>query len=90
MPTEEQIKELAHAFWEQEDRPEGKDLEHYFRAKKTLEEQEKAHVIELAPPPTIPELPPPPPIPEFAPRSPVTSTVPHANKGRKYTRHKKK
>ena len=51
MITEERIKELAHSIWEQEGRPNGKDIEHYFRAKKILEEQESSRVIELAPPP---------------------------------------
>ncbi len=53
MPTEEQIRELAHAIWEKEGRPEQKDVEHYFRAKQILEEQEASRVIELAPPPPI-------------------------------------
>jgi hypothetical protein len=44
MPTEEQIKELAYQMWEQEGRPEGKDVEHYFTAKQILEEQEAAQV----------------------------------------------
>jgi hypothetical protein len=39
MVTEQQIKELAFAIWEEEGRPEGKDLEHYFRAKQILEER---------------------------------------------------
>ena len=60
MLTEEQIKELAHALWEEEGRPEGKDVEHYFRAKQILEEKEMARAIELPPPPPIPELSPPP------------------------------
>ena len=42
MVTEEQIRELAYAIWEQEGRPEGKDLEYYFRAKQMLEEREIA------------------------------------------------
>jgi hypothetical protein len=42
MPTEEQIKEMAYQMWEQEGRPEGKDVEHYFAAKQMLEEQEAA------------------------------------------------
>jgi len=42
MVTEEQIRELAYTIWEQEGRPEGKDLEYYFRAKKILEEREVA------------------------------------------------
>ena len=49
MVTEEQIKSLAFSIWEREGCPEGKDVEHYFRAKKILEEQEAAQVLELAP-----------------------------------------
>ena len=56
MVTEEQIKELALEIWEQEGRPEGKDVEHYFRAKQILEEKENARVIELPPSPPIPQL----------------------------------
>jgi hypothetical protein len=40
MPTEEQIKQLAHNLWEQEGRPAGKDVEHYLAAKRILTEQE--------------------------------------------------
>jgi len=40
MVTEEQIRELAYAIWEQEGRPEGKDMEYYFHAKQMLEERE--------------------------------------------------
>lgn len=35
--TEEQIKQLAYSIWEREGRPDGKDVEHYFRAKAILE-----------------------------------------------------
>jgi hypothetical protein len=49
MITEQQIKELAFAIWEQEGRPAGKDAEHYFRAKQILEAKEAARIIELAP-----------------------------------------
>ncbi len=42
MVTEEQIRELAYAIWEQEGRLEGKDLEYYFRAKQMLEERDAA------------------------------------------------
>jgi len=52
MATEQQIKELAYAIWEEEGRPEGKDLEHYFRAKHILEERQASSLIELAPLPT--------------------------------------
>jgi len=42
MPTEEQIRQLAHSLWEQDGRPEGKDVEHYLAAKQILEKQEAA------------------------------------------------
>ena len=82
MVTEEQIRNLAHAIWEQEGSPEGKDVEHYFRAKQILEEQEASRVIELTPPPPITELPPSPPTVLLAPSQP--------SKRRKYARRKKK
>lgn len=49
MPTEEQIKQLAHTLWEQEGRPEGRDLDHYLTAKQILEEQEAAQKRPRAP-----------------------------------------
>jgi sporulation protein YlmC with PRC-barrel domain len=33
---EEETKKLAYSIWEQEDRPDGKHLEHYYRAEKIL------------------------------------------------------
>ncbi len=60
MATEEQIREMAYAIWEQEGRPEGKDLEHYLRAKQILEVKEAARIIELAPQKPPVELAPPP------------------------------
>jgi hypothetical protein len=42
MPTEEQIRQLAHSLWEQEGRPDGRDREHYLTAKGILEQQETA------------------------------------------------
>ena len=42
MPTEEKIKQLAHTLWEQEGRPEGRDVQHYLAAKEILEQQEAA------------------------------------------------
>ena len=49
MPTEEQIKQLAHSLWEQEGRPAGKDVEHYLAAKQTLQKQEAARKRPKAP-----------------------------------------
>ena len=47
MATEEQVKELAYNLWDKEGRPEGRDVEHYFTAKRMLDEQEapQAHAI---------------------------------------------
>ncbi len=42
MPTEYQIRELAYAIWEQEGRPDGKDVEHYIMARQALEAKELA------------------------------------------------
>jgi hypothetical protein len=49
MPTEQEIKQLAHTLWEQEGRPEGRDVEHYLAAKQILEEQEAAQKRPKAP-----------------------------------------
>ena len=81
MPTEEQIKELAYAIWEKEGRPEGKDAEHYFRAKQILEQQETSNVIELGPP--LPTL-------ELAPQPSTIEFVPPPVERRKFARRKKK
>jgi hypothetical protein len=36
MDNEQQIRELAYLIWEEEGRPEGKHLEHYFRAEQII------------------------------------------------------
>ena len=59
MVTEEQIRELAYAIWEQEGRPEGKDLEYYFRAKQMLEDREAASSPAKEPVPPASALQPP-------------------------------
>lgn len=58
MATEEKIRDLAYTIWEQEGRPQGKHVEHYFRAKQILEEQEavQTRATELAPPTQIKQL----------------------------------
>jgi len=50
MASEEQIRELAYSIWEKEGCPEGKDAEHYYRAKIMLEEQEAASSTAIEPP----------------------------------------
>lgn len=59
MVTEEQIRELAYAIWEQEGRPDGKDQEYYFRAKQMLEEREAASPPAKEPVPPASALQPP-------------------------------
>jgi len=44
---DDKVKELAYSIWEGEGRPEGKDIEHYFRAQKMLEETYSAPQTEL-------------------------------------------
>lgn len=41
MVTEEEIKKLARSIWEAEGCPDGKHLDHYFRAKRMLEQREE-------------------------------------------------
>jgi hypothetical protein len=48
MVNDEKIKELAYSIWEEEGRPEGKDVEHYFRARKIMEETYATPQAELA------------------------------------------
>jgi len=47
MGIDEKIKELAYSIWEEEGRPDGKDIEHYFRAQKILEETYSTPQTEL-------------------------------------------
>jgi hypothetical protein len=44
MVTEERIRELAYTLWEQDGKPEGKNEEHYYSAKRVLEELEAAQI----------------------------------------------
>ena len=78
MATEEQIRELAHSVWKQEGHPEGRDVEHYFRANRILEEREAARVFELAPQPPIIEL-----------ASPPTTQSATITKSRRHVHRKK-
>ena len=66
MDSEEKIKKLAYAIWEQEGRPEGKAVEHYLKAKKIIEKHQQLPPIELAPPAPRIELAPPVKIIELA------------------------
>jgi hypothetical protein len=49
MVTDEKIRNLAYSIWEKEGHPEGKDVEHYLKAKKILDQQEGMQISELAP-----------------------------------------
>jgi len=94
MATEQQIKELAYAIWEEEGRPEGKDVEHYFRAQQILEERQASSLIESTPSPMskLPRRSPSPtsklprrsPSPQSAP-PPVTDVPPGPYKYRRHT-----
>jgi hypothetical protein len=81
MATDEQIRAEAYNIWDEEGRPDGKDVEHYLRAKKILEDQEAIRIMELAPvPPTIQLAQPPKNIPR--PAAPSKRSI--------RSRHKKK
>lgn len=54
MATEEEIAKLAYAIWEEEGRPEGKDKEHYFRARQILEQTPTRLLKPAAPLPAFP------------------------------------
>ena len=41
MVTEEEIRKLARRIWELERCPDGRDWDHYFRAKRMLEDRER-------------------------------------------------
>ena len=49
MVAEEKVRDLAYTIWEQEGRPEGKALEHYYTARSLLEEQESANFYTSTP-----------------------------------------
>jgi hypothetical protein len=57
MPTEEQIKQLAYTLWEQEGRPEGRDVHYYLTAKEILEERGAAQRPASARRPAAPKSP---------------------------------
>jgi hypothetical protein len=42
MPTQDEIRELAHRLWEEDGRPKGKDLEHWTKATAMLESGQSA------------------------------------------------
>jgi len=60
MATEEQIKALAFAIWEQEGCPNDKREEHYYRAKQILEKKEATSNLNFTAPPQVINLAPPP------------------------------
>jgi hypothetical protein len=53
MAIDKEVRELAYNIWEQKGRPQGKDVEHYLKAKIILEELEGKKVLELAPQPSV-------------------------------------
>ena len=61
MANDKEIRELAYNIWEKEGRPQGKDVEHYIRAKTILEELERKRELELVSQPSLEEVEPSPP-----------------------------
>jgi hypothetical protein len=59
MVTDDQIRTLAYTIWEEEGCPDGKDLEHYLRAKKILEDQGTKRVFEVIEQPPVAKAAPP-------------------------------
>jgi hypothetical protein len=45
MATEDEIRTMAYKLWEEEGHPDGKHEEHYFRAAKMLEEQQRMNSL---------------------------------------------
>jgi hypothetical protein len=41
MSKEDEVRQIAYSIWEKENRPEGKDHEHWFKAESILEQNEK-------------------------------------------------
>jgi hypothetical protein len=81
MPNEAEIKELAYKIWEDEGKPEGKDVENYFRAARILEEQGAPHEPALiSAPEPIAALPPAAPTPLL---KPMTATKRKTTPGKK-------
>jgi hypothetical protein len=77
MATEEQIKALAYEIWEQEGRPDGKHVEHYYRAISLLEVKKTAppSVIQLPGRQVPKQLSPPPQRKPEAPAAPAKKPV---------------
>lgn len=70
MATEDEIKRLAYKLWQEEGQPDGKDLEHYFQARRILEEKEANNsLIPVSTPPRLAEISPVAPTPLLKPRS---------------------
>jgi hypothetical protein len=80
MASEEKIRDLAYSIWEQEGRPDGKDVEHYLRAKKMLEDKEALHLMELKPAATVKELAGPKPVLSLQPAHTRNSRERHMRK----------
>ncbi len=83
MATEQNIKDLAYAIWEEEGRPEGKDVEHYFRARRILEQRQASSLSELTKSP-MPQLTRQLPTPELAPPH-AADVPPGQHKHRRHT-----
>ncbi|MBI2846316.1 MAG: DUF2934 domain-containing protein [Chloroflexi bacterium] len=47
MNKEEETKKVAYFIWENEGRPRGKDVEHYFKAEHIIAEREATQIAQL-------------------------------------------
>jgi hypothetical protein len=57
-PTTEEIRAAAHSLWEQEGRPEGRDIEHWLRAEVLLRQKRGPIKVEtMKQPNTLPAMP---------------------------------
>ncbi len=73
MANDEEIRRLAYSIWEQEGRPEGRDVDHYLMAKQMLEEREATSAQPRIIPPPSDGLSEPAPM---APSAPVEGNAP--------------
>lgn len=69
MATEEEIKRMAYKLWQEEGQPDGKHLEHYFRAIRILEEQGTTNSSLLISEPPVAEISSAAPTPLLKPRN---------------------
>jgi hypothetical protein len=77
------VKEMAYAIWEGQGRPEGKDVENYFRAQQVLDEEQSFSLIESKESPQASKFPQRPHAPKLPP-PPAEDVPPGQYKRRRY------